>query len=498
MGIRRDDIPGHQRTPIVLEALSPHRPHGTISRLAREHGVSRQTIYQMAAAGRARLTKALTPGRHGPHPPESTVRVDRNRLVRGSVVLTGAGVSQRDIPVCLEELLDTPVSPSWVNARLAQAETSAGTVNHRWHPAIGEGLSGDEIYSNGGPNLLVVGNESLYIYALTRQSDCSGETWACVLLDGPECPQFASDAGTGLAAGAKLAHVTAHQLDWDHLLRPVWGQVARLEEQAYAALEACEARAVQFEQAKTAKRLTHHLAVWERLSAEAQVKVERYDQFRQFAAQTEGAEFGLIDPQTGAVHDPQQGAENLRQVGRHLQNWAGVIYTKLSGYLVNLAAGLFSYAPLLARALQPLQKRWGEAALRAMSRLWQCEAEAKRRPRTWCERQQDQRRWEACLDEALAVLGLDRLGQAWADVTQVLERVWRGSMLAECVNSLLRPRLTGRKHTDQGCLELFRFLHNVHPFQRGKRAGQSPAQRVGLEVPDDPLTLLGLAPKVSI
>jgi hypothetical protein len=67
-------------------------------------------------------------------------------------------------------------------------------------------------------------------------------------------------------------------------------------------------------------------------------------------------------------------------------------------------------------------------------------------------------------------------------------------MLAECVNSLLHPVLDGRKHTDQGCLELFRFLHNVRPFERGKRAHHSPAQLVGLDVPDDPLTLLGLAP----
>lgn len=497
MGSRRDDIPASQRVPMVLAALSPDRPWGRVTQLAREHGVSRQTIYQMAAAGRAVLTQALAPGRHGPHPPETTVDVDRNRLVRGSIVLTEAGVSQRDISFCLEELLDTPVSPSWVSAHLAQAKAAAEKVNDSWHPASGEGLSGDEIYSHGLPNLLVVGNESLYVYALTRQPDCGGDTWACVLLDGPDCPQFASDAGTGLAAGAKLARVASHQLDWDHLLRPVWGQVARLEDQAYAALEACEARAAQFAQAKTAKRLAQHLAAWERLTAEAQVKVERYDQFRQLATQID-AEFGLIDPQTGDVRDPQRGPENLRQVGRQLQNWAGVIYTKLSGYLVNLAGGLFSYAPGLARALQPWQERWGESALRAVTRLWQCEADAKRHPRTWCERQRHQRQWEAWLDEAVALIGLEPLEQLWAEVTQVLGRVWRGSMLAECVNSLLRPRLNGRKHTDQGCLELFRFLHNVRPFQRGKRAGHSPAQLVGLEVPDDPLTLLNLASKVSI
>jgi hypothetical protein len=71
-------------------------------------------------------------------------------------------------------------------------------------------------------------------------------------------------------------------------------------------------------------------------------------------------------------------------------------------------------------------------------------------------------------------------------------------MLAECVNSLLRPVLDRRKHTDQGCLELFRWLHNVRSFKRGKRAGHSPAQLVGIHVPDDPLLLLGLKSKVSI
>jgi hypothetical protein len=71
-------------------------------------------------------------------------------------------------------------------------------------------------------------------------------------------------------------------------------------------------------------------------------------------------------------------------------------------------------------------------------------------------------------------------------------------MLAECVNSLLRPLLDRRKQTDQGCLELFRLLHNVRPFKRGKRADHSPAQLVGLDVPADPLLLLGLEPKVLI
>ena len=80
---------------------------------------------------------------------------------------------------------------------------------------------------------------------------------------------------------------------------------------------------------------------------------------------------------------------------------------------------------------------------------------------------------------------------AWQALSQVLSRSWRGSILCECVNSLLRPVLNARKSSDQGCLELFRFLHNTHRFARGKRAGRSPAELAGIQLPADPLSLLG-------
>jgi hypothetical protein len=132
-----------------------------------------------------------------------------------------------------------------------------------------------------------------------------------------------------------------------------------------------------------------------------------------------------------------------------------------------------------------------------LSRIWQVEADEKRHPLPLLERQARHVLWEESLDEAFSLLGPEQLWQAWDALSQTLGRSWRGSMLAECINSLLRPALDGCKHTDQGCLELFRFLHNVHPFERGKRAGYSPAQLVGLDVPDDVLTLLGLDPKES-
>jgi len=496
VGARRDDITGTERAQIAIAVLNDDRGWGTVTDFAAEYAISRQTVYKIAAAGEQVLIDGLEPGPHGPQPREKTICVDRNRLVRGAVVLTGEGVSQRGVPRCLSEMLDTDLSPSWVNGELAKVEAAAVTVNAAWQPAVNETLSGDEIYSNDSPNLLVVGNDSLYIYALTRQPDCDGDTWGCVLLDAPDTPQFASDAGKGLEAGAKRAEIESHQLDWDHLLRPMWGHASRLEKQAYAAIEKVEERVDKFDQANTPKRMANHFAAWERLSADAEEKIARYDAFLALARQVD-TQFALTDLESGRVRDPVAGAESLRSVGEQLREWDGRIYKKLNTNLVNWAEALFSYHSVLVEALTPLIERWGAPALQALSRIWQIEADEKRHPLPLLERQARHVLWEESLDEAFSLLGPEQLWQAWDALSQTLGRSWRGSMLAECINSLLRPALDGRKHTDQGCLELFRFLHNVHPFERGKRAGYSPAQLVGLDVPDDVLTLLGLDPKES-
>ena len=493
MGARRDNITVMERAQIAMEVMPSHRPHGVVSRLAREFEVSRQTIYDIAAAGKAVLCRAMEPGRHGAKVRQKVLRVDREHVERSTVVLTRFGVSQRDIPICLEEMLGIRRSSSWVNAQLAQREVMAAKVNQNCRPVVEETMSGDEIYSNGNPNLLVVGNESLYIYALTRQPACDGDTWGCVLLDSPLPVQFASDGGLGLAAGVQAAGVRVHQLDWDHLLRPLWGQATRLERQAYAALEALEVRAAQFHQAQTAKRLEYHLSVWERLRTDAEAKMSKFDQFYHLARQVD-AQFGLINLENGQLRDPVVAASLLRSVGTQLSQWEGRIYTKLSANLTNWADKLFAYQPILQQALAPLTEQWGTSALRALSCLWQLEADAKRQPVPLIHRPAQQAAWNHYLDKAIALLGIELLMPAWQALCQVLNRSWRGSMLCECINSLLRPVLTGRKSSDQGCLELFRFLHNAHRFVRGKRAGHSPAELAGIHLPADPLTLLGLAP----
>lgn len=496
MAARRDDIVSADRVQIAIAMMSPDRRRGSVSRMAEMYDLSRQALYDIGAKGKAVLRQALTPERHGAQAREAAVLVTKARLQRSVLTLSEVGVSQRDVTQCVAEMLDTRISLGWVNRELSSLEAQAQQANGRLQPVGQETLCGDEIFSNGAPNLLVVGNESLYIYALTRQDECDGDTWGCVLLDVPTTAQFASDAGTGLAAGVKVAEMKQHQLDWDHLLRPLWGQATRLERQAYAALSQVEERTVLFNKAQTTKRLTQHLRQWEKLVVAAEEKMARLDNFSRIARQVDDC-FALIDRNTGQLTDAEACITGLQALAQPMAAIPGRIYQKLAQHLHNWATALFAYQTPLRHALTPLVERYGQPAIAALSRVWQCEADAGRRHLSWPEKQERQQLWQQALDDAFASLGDDHLWPAWEALSTILAKPWRGSMLAECVNSLLRPLLDRRKHTDQGCLELFRFLHNVRPIHRGKRTGHSPAQLAGIALPADPLSLLGLAPKVS-
>ena len=494
MAKRRDDIVAEQRVQIALEMLSPHRPHGLVSALAQTYHLSCQALYDMSNKAQSILRQAMAPGGHGAQAGQHPIKATPHRLQRGVVTLSEHGVRQRGITDCLAELLDCEVSLGWVNGELARLEKKASAVLAAWQPDCQESLAGDEIFSNGQPNLLVVGNESLYLYALSRQTERDGQTWGCILLDLPCDVQMSSDGGKGLAAGLTAAGMHCHQLDWDHLLRPLWGQVTQLERQAMAALSEVEARARQFDLARTTKRLQHHLKQWEILNQRADEKMSQLDTLTAIVRVVDN-QFALIDLSTGYLLDAAVASRRLRDLGQQLTQLPGRIYQRFALNLTNWAPDLFAYQVPLRRALAPVQAHFGTEAVAALCRIWQCEADMRRHRLSLPQQQYRQRIWCESLDIAYALLGEPQLWVAWEVLASTLNRVWRGSMLAECVNSRLRRQLNQRKQTDQGTLDLFRFFHNVRPLQRGKRAGQSPAQLVGLSIPKDPLTLLGLHPK---
>jgi transposase-like protein len=490
MSRRRDDITGEVRAQIVLECLAAgEKRDGTRQGLAKRYGMSRQSIYNLEQQTRAGLAELLEPGGHGPRAKVREVTVTPEHVLRSIAVLADSAVSERKMQSCLEQMLGCRPSLGWISTRLRRLAERAAAVNASWQPEIGEALAADEIYCQGVPNLLVVGSESLYIYALTQQEERDGETWAYVLLDTPQTGQLARDGGTGLRAGAILTD-RPDQLDWWHVLREVWAIDASRERAAYAALEQVVTRETLFDQAHTPRRLEQHLQAWEKQCQEADEAVASYDQYHDLARQVDDL-FAMIDLTTGCLMNAQATTAHLQALGKQIHDLGGRVCTTLGTTLQGQAARLVAYLPRLAEALEPLQVQWGTDAMTALCRIWQAEETARRKPLSLYDRPHLNAAWQAGFEQAASRLG-DDLFEAWSDLQAVLQLIWRGSNAAECVNSLLRPHFNARKSTDQPALELRRFLHNTHTFQRGKRAGYSPAELVGIPLPPDPLSLLGL------
>lgn len=490
MSSRRDDITGEARAQIALRCLAAgNRRDGTRQALVAEYGLTRQSIHRITVQARAALAGALAPKGHGPVAKERQVRVTRGHVMRTIAVLRDCAVAERKIGECLVQILGYKASLGWISRCVSELERRAREVNARWQSAIQESLAADEIYCQGVPNLLVVGNESLYIYALTQQKEQDRETWACVFWDVPASAHLARDGGKGLCAGAELAGQPG-QMDWWHVLHAVWDIDASREAAVLRAMEQLDKRADFFDRAHTLVRLEQHLARWEKASQELDDAMAEYERYHELA-QGVNELFAMIDQDSGNVVDQAKAAAQLQGLAQQIHDLGGRACGTVATTLTNQALNLFAYAPRLVEALVPLQAHWGPEAVADLCRMWQVDETTRRCHLSRTKRRQLNAIWQASFESVALRLG-DDLFDAWDDVQAVLGANWRTSSAAECVNSLLRPYFNAQRSTHQGALELRRFLHNTHTFARGKRAGHSPAELVGIPLPPDPLTLLGL------
>ncbi len=488
----RKSLSVDDRRMIALRMLDIHRPRGVPGQLAQEYGISRQMTYYMANQADAALIAALTPT-SGRRAETAVIHVTPVRLRRAVTLLSMIGVSQRDTLLILDELLDTRRSPGYVAGVLAQAEALAALRNAELGPVWSGLLAADELFLHSQPILGIIHPASMFLVSLTLATQRDGATWGREFSNNG-VHQLISDAGSGLAAGAALAEVECHAGDWFHPLLTAAYVEAQYERQAYAAIAKVYAREEKLLQTSTAKRWENHWQKYLLESEAADQAIARYDQWRQLRWQLR-ALAGQFDWTTGAVRKPEMVQAALHNLAAAFAPLAeGVQAQALVSLLQQQAGALTAALPLLAQALIPLADAWGEEAVRVICRLWQALQEYA--CPAWLPAQRQQ--LEQAITESLAWAG-QHLGERLATLQHLVAAIlaqWpRTSSSIECLNSLLRPYLEGRKQVSQGFLELFRFYYNTHRFVRGKRAGASPLELAGGPHIPDPLAFLGLGAK---
>jgi hypothetical protein len=487
MAFRREDITVEERVGIVVAILADGGPPGLVSALARRYGVSRQTLYELAARGASGLVAALAPRPAGRPALGRPVVVDRNRLERAVVTLTVVGhASLEGVRGCLEEVLGVRRSTGYLSEVLDRAAAGARRCLAEVCPAGPVRADLDEIYAHTTPNLLVVEPDSTLILALERAAARDSTSWGVALLDlaarGVALAEVASDGGPGLIAGLAEAGLAVPRVaDLFHVLRDVFGVAGMLEKAAYRAIAAEErARLTEAEARAPVRRRggprRSPLSLAEAAAARAEA-VRRYDGYA-YVVGCARAGLEPVDPETGRLRAPAAAEAELGAatalLGEHPDERARAAGARLS----RSAGGLAVYLAQLADKLAPELAEWGAEAVALMCWAW--------RHRAGLGLAEGSAR-DAAFPPAQ--------GAAVAAVWAALSGAHRGSSLAECVNSLLRPHLLAHRGADQNLLDLLACYLNHRVFRRGKRRGRSPIQIAGLAAAGDWLQAIGLAPK---
>jgi len=499
MGFVYEDITLEQRIQIGLLAAANRGSYGMVSALARELETSRKFIYGLADKAALAVAEAMKPLLPGPKGPEHTLVVDRGQLDRAIVTLAMVGkVAQRPIAECLETLYRVRPSLGYISGVLARASQAAEQFHRGRQWSLTEAqVEADELFSGGRAHLVAVEHASLLILALERPERCDGQAWQGTLdqvaHQGVELARLASDGGSALGSALAQRAQVEHQLDLWHALRHVGRALRQLEQAAYKAIAQEEGLLKKLTKGRGMDR-AHPMGGYvhdryQEARRHTQAQIDRYEAMSLLKRWVREA-LEPIDLGTGRLRSQGECLGDLGAATALMREVGGAVAKKLADYLDKAGPGLLAYVDRLQAPLAALAESWGQEWVRLLSREWRLGRELARVGPL--ERAQVNR--ASLQAQALTLVACRQdYPKAREQVFALLEGPMRGSSLAECVNSWLRPYAHLMKGLGSRLLPLFLLYRNSHVFARGKRAGHSPFQLAGVDTPEgDWLDWLGL------
>ncbi len=249
MPFRAEHITTHMRVELGCTLVARSGEYGLLTRLAREHGVSRQFLYDLKERAEEAIRAALAPrplGRGAAK--QQRLEVDALAVKRAILVLSQAAqASVRAIGECLEEILGVHLSVGMIHGVLQEAASRAPRALPPVVPESPVHLEADELYAAGKPVLEVVESASGLVLELDCAEAADETTWGLTWLElleerrVKEVSGVVADGARGLRAGLReAAQGMEASLDHWHTLRDL-GRIERsLEKKAYERLETLE------------------------------------------------------------------------------------------------------------------------------------------------------------------------------------------------------------------------------------------------------------------
>lgn len=415
----------------------------------------------------------------------------RNALDRQLPTLIFHGASVRSAAECLEIVFGKEApSKSTVAERIAEACEAARELFQEHFAGRGVAAACDEIYLSGHPCLDVVEPYSLAFTGIRPNTEPTREAWDALLKSFPELESAVSDQGKGVSQ-ALAGRVLRFALDVWHLLRDFACAVGRLEGRACERIEETDRRREAFVAALPSfppgKGVPPEMDGLNEAIAKEEREMRRYDD----ASLILGWLYEATEPvdDRGQVKVPGQiqgdweaaldlvdhvDAEALYPLERKLRG-------KVDGASVR---GLKERLGAV-----PLPKGWSEFSREEMQRLtclaWRYHH---RRGTHLLEAPREAAAWVA--GRLGAPFAAQHLEAYCRDIFKALDLTLRASSGVECVNSVIRLREGAKRHANPGFVYLMAWLHNTRRFNEGRRKGLTPAEILGVRLPDDGLTML--------
>jgi hypothetical protein len=519
----------YDRLDIARRFHTSDRSWGEVTGMAREYGLSRPAIYDIAKRVTilfeprlpgpvpclkrllpcgATLSQPVTEAKTRSRPEEEQIR---NRLILTSVF--PGGVTMRP----LEEILAEAPLEGRSDTTIWRVVEEAGAKACRILSQVDyAGVSLplilvdiDETFFDGRPVLFVVEPISLAIcgFHVAADRDRSSYTWGPLLLTLREDQHLAIYGGVGDAAKpypgtfqAILERDDRFQEDVFHQLRDLRTLRRKLEKSAYRAF------AVEYKVADQCQK-TGTIEARQKLGqarAESLRLAEVHDEFAEYCTWVADA-FEIVDLRSGEIRDRETNEWLLDQAITAMSHLDHADVIKMSERLDKHKEHLLIYLDWLEARLSPLRADLhaylGDPELEKV--VWQAAA---RRWRLKHEIESMQRRaFRPTLKRAEQELAIwiegDAFLEQWSHkLHTLLEWVQRASSAVENVNSIFKPLVTRKKHFDNpdtylNFVALFTLWHNLRVFKEGKRASYSPFDILGIDLGEkDWRTLLGYSP----
>ncbi len=476
-----------QRAQWTTMMLAHQGEYGLVTRLSRENGVSRPTLY----AWRAQAQQALRQTFAAPEPPARITPA----LERQVLTVWQAHSSDRDIQTCFRALAQRGIALPTITAILQEAEQRALRYLATHLPATARAVALDELYANDrrGAYLTVADVDSGAVWASVGPVPADSDSWTLLLWEtqdhGLVSDRAVMDAGPAARAAWQCVQPARPiQGDQWHVLHTCAQLQGRLDRTLHARRAGTTVVARQAARVAAGQRplgrnpqtdLAAHAALL--TSAERVADGVRYltQELRRLLDVVVLDHRGVLD-----AAQRQADLDSLLVLLAEVADGADVpqqdVVRRLQQTVTEALPGLLTFVERLAHLqadLRPVLRAERQALL---GWVW-----LRRRTLGW-----------RCA-QILAALPAD-----WQGAARILLTAWddavRVSTAVERWHSILRMHLTVHRTLSPGRLALLVVWHNHRVFTRGVHKGQNPLQLSGIaDAPTDWLVALGYPPATA-